>query len=105
MKHGLQTETTEIDDNGSTISRIEKVRDSEVKKVYKQYKIRNKVYSQKEQLTEYVKHADKVLELHKEGKLVIKDNDPMLYPAFWSEYPKFDQDGSWFVISSYTIIV
>ena len=101
MKYGIERETTELDDRGSTLTVIKKWRDGEVAKTYKQFKERSKVRSEKEQMVEYMKHADKVFEKHRAGILVVKDEDPSLYAAFWTEYPKFDQDGSWFVISSW----
>ena len=84
MRFGTEKETTELDEYGSTLTLVKKIRNYDVAKTYKQYRIRVKVRDQKEQLVEYMKHADKVMEKHKEGKLVIKDEDPMLYPGFWS---------------------
>lgn len=104
MQFGIEQINTTTDENGSTLTIIKKYRKGLVVQIYKQRKERFKVYSQKEQLMEYMKHADKVMEKHKAGQLVIKDADPSLYPAFWSEYPKNDIDGSWFVVSQYTEI-
>lgn len=105
MRFGIEKSTASLDDQGSTVSVINKIRDYDVMKTYKQYKLRTKVKDQKEQLVEYMKHADKVMEKHKAGILVVKDDDPQLYAAFWSEYPKFDKDGSWFVVSQWTELI
>ena len=105
MKYGQERTFTSLDDKGNSVVVIKKIRDGEVVKTYKQFSERVKVSSQKEQLVEYMKHADKIMEKHKAGVLVVKDADPTLYPAFTSDIPKFDTDGSWFVVSSWTEIV
>lgn len=101
MKFGQERTTTELDNQGSTLTVIKKWRKGEVTKTYKQFKERYKVSNQKEQMVEFMRHSDKILEKHKAGLLVIRDDDPLLYPAFWTEYPKVDIDGSYFVVSQW----
>lgn len=105
VKFGTEKTISVLDEQGSTLTVIKKWRKGEVTKSYKQFKERYKVSSQKEQMVEFMRHSEKILEKHKAGILVIKDEDPMLYPAFWTEYPKFDVDGSYFVVSQWTELV
>lgn len=102
MKYGTTKETTTIDTIGSTKTVIKKVRDYATVKVQKQYKIRTKVKNSKEEAVEYLKHSEKLREKKEAGILVLKDEDTALLPAFTTEYPKYDVDGSYFVVSCWT---
>jgi hypothetical protein len=96
---GFEHETTELDEYGSTLSLIKVIRKGEVVKSYKQYSNRVKVRDHKEEMAEYIRHTDRLKEKKESGQLVT--HKPELTPAFIVEYPKFDIDGSYFVVSSW----
>jgi hypothetical protein len=92
--------------NGIAQTVIKKIRNYEIVKTYKQFKVRVKVMNPKEETVEYIKHTDKIRKLHAEKRLLISDSeDPTLAPTFMIDYPKTDKDGSYFVISAWTEVV
>lgn len=103
---GSERETTDIDEQGSTLTVIRKIRNQDVMKTYKQFKVRIKVKDAKEETVEYLKHTDKIRQKRKEGVLLTNDrDDPSLAPFFMIDYPKSDVDGTYFVISAWTEVV
>lgn len=105
MRYGIEKETTTLDNNNSTVTLIRKVRDYEVAKSYKQFNLRVKVRDAKEEMAEYLKHTDKIREKKTMGVLVTFDEDRSLLPSFTAHYPKFNEDDSYFIVSSWTEII
>jgi hypothetical protein len=103
IKYGETFETTDLDNNGSTLTLVKKWRNSEVAKTYRKYSVRVKVSSPQQEMAEYIKHTDMIKEKKDSGLLVLKDGEDFM-PSFLVEYPKQDQDGSYFVIKSWTEI-
>jgi hypothetical protein len=101
MRYGTESETTELDNMGSTLTLIRKVRDYQVATTYKKFSIRVKVRDSKEEMAEYIKHTDSIREKKEEGVLVLKESADYM-PTFIVEYPKFNEDGSYFIIKSWT---
>lgn len=103
MMYGSERTTTTLDDQGSTLTVINKIREGHTVKTFKQYNVRVKVRDSKEEMAEYLKHAESIRGLRTSGQLVIKDNDDnTLVPSFRIEYPKTDMDGSYFIIKSWS---
>ncbi len=102
MKYGVEKESTAIDNLGSTVTLIKKIRGSEVTSIQKQYKVRIKVFNQEDERTEYRQFSDFISKKKGEGKLVVKDDDQTTRPNFLVEHPKHDVDGSYFIIKSWT---
>lgn len=103
MLYGTERTTTTLDDQGSTLTVINKIREGRTVKTFKQYNVRVKVRDSKEEMAEYLKHAESIRGLRTSGQLVIKDNDDnTLVPSFRIEYPKTDMDGSYFIIKSWS---
>lgn len=103
MLYGTERTTTTLDDQGSTLTVINKIREGRTVKTFKQYNVRVKVRDSKEEMAEYLKHAESIRGLRTSGQLVIKDNDDnTLVPSFRIEYPKSDIDGSYFIIKSWS---
>ena len=100
--YGTTRETTNLDDQGATLTLIRRIRGGEVAKSFKQYIIPIKVRNSKEEMTEYLKHTEKLKKKREEGTLVTSDKDKSLLPYFRVSYPKTDIDGSYFVESSWT---
>lgn len=105
IRFGTERETTTLDEMGSTVTVIRKLRDYEVAKTYKQFRVRVKVRDPKEETVEFMKHSDLLRDKRAKGVLVIKDEDPTVLPSFVTEYPKFNEDNTYFVISSWSEIV
>lgn len=101
MRFGIERLTTSLDNNGSTLTIINTIREGKVIKSYKQRNERVKVFNSKEEMAEYLKHAELIRDKRKLGLLVTKE-DPSLQPTFKVEYPKYDEDGSYFVVKSWT---
>lgn len=102
MNYGTEKITTTLDDQGSTLTVINKIHGGNVSKTYKQFCIRVKVMDAKEEMSEYLKHAEAIRAKKAAGTLLIKDDDPTLLPTFKVEYPKFNEDGSYFIVRTHT---
>ncbi len=100
VEFGFEYETTELDDNGSTHTIIKVKRKGEIVKSYNQYSNRVQVKDHKEEMAEYIRHTDRIKTKKESGILVT--HKPELTPSFVIEYPKYDIDGSYFVVSTWT---
>lgn len=105
MKYGTMETTTVTDDLGSTVTSIQKIREGAVAKAYQKHAPRYRVANKKEEMTEYIRFTDLLTKKRLLNRLVIKDEDPTTMPAFRIEYPKYDVDGSYFVVMCWTEIV
>jgi hypothetical protein len=104
MNYGSTKTVYPIDSSGSTIVRVETYWRNTVSKVNMQYKIRVKVYSAKEELTEYLKFTDEIAKRRADGTLTYDRDDITSRPSFTIEYPKENVDGGYFIIKSYTVL-
>jgi hypothetical protein len=104
MNYGSTKTIYPIDESGSTIVRVETYWRGSVTKVHMQYRIRVKVYSAKEELTEYLKFTDEIANRRKDGTLAYDRDDMSSRPSFIIEYPKENVDGGYFIIKSYTVL-
>ena len=98
---GIEKETTELDNSGSTLTIIKKIHEGEVAKMFKTFSVRVKVRDSKEEMAEYLRYTDSIKEKKQDGLLVMKEGSDYM-PSFAIEYPKFDTDGSYFVIKSWS---
>lgn len=102
MKFGTEKTTTDLDDIGSTGSLVNIYRDGEVAKSYKQFKIRVKVADTQQEMAEFIRWSDDMREKRKDGTLVLERTEDNLMPTFTVQYPRFDNDGSYFVVRCWT---
>lgn len=93
MKYGTERVTTTLDDNGSTLTIETNIREyKSVKPVRKHYAIRQRVWSKKEEMTEYLKFTESM-------------DDKKLDPSFSIERSKEgDAKGYYYVVKQYTIV-
>lgn len=105
VKYGTKKTTTTTDEFGSTITTVDTFQDSELMKRRVQYRIRVKVRDSKQEMAEYLKFNDLLREKRLLNRLITKDADASLLPNLVIEYPKYDEDGSYFIIKSWTELV
>lgn len=84
---------------------IQVYRDSEVTRTLKQYRIKVKVNTPQDEMTEYIRFTDEIAKRRENGTLVIDRNDHTTFPAFILDYPRENIDGSYFCIKCYTVAV
>lgn len=101
LEYGETRDTRVIDNNGSELVTIIKIRGSQMARKYKQYHMRVKVMNSKEEMSEYLKHTEALREKRESGILVVI-GDKELHPSFTIDYPKIDVDGAYFIIKSWT---
>jgi hypothetical protein len=90
---GVEKETINLDDSGSTVTTERKIMNSTiVKPVRRYYEYRVKVKDKKEELTEYLKFSDSL-------------DKNKLDPGFRIEHTKHGDDtGYYFVVKCYTTL-
>ena len=98
MTYGTEEQINVTDDLGSTVTTIRKIRENMVAKQFTKHKPRFKVANKKEEMTRYLEFTDILTQKRKLNRLVIRDEDPTTMPAFLVEFPKYDTDGSYFVV-------
>lgn len=102
MNYGQEKQTTTLDDEGSTISKVITFFNGNPSKVIKQFRIRIKVGSAQQEMSEYIKFTDELRKKREAGVLVKEKDDPSTIPAFVIDFPRFDEDGTYFVIKSWS---
>jgi C4-type Zn-finger protein len=102
-RYGQIIEGQVVDNDGSTVEEITNMVDYSAKTNFRRATFRVKVENKQQETEEYIKWSNQVEEKRRAGTLVIKDD--LTKPQFVLEYPKTDQDGSYFVIRSFTEII
>ena len=92
-------------DYGTERSTIRVYRNGEETRTLKHYKVRVKVNTTQDEMTEFIRFTDQLNDLRSKGNLTFDKEDPSTRPAFIIDYPKDNIDGSYFIIKSYTILV
>jgi hypothetical protein len=100
--YGTETETTYLDNQGSTIDIISKIQNGDIKQRWKRVNLRIKVSDKRDETTQYLLFSDMIDEKRQAGVLIVRDSDPQTRPCFMVEYPKTDIDGTYFIIRSHT---
>ena len=100
MKYG--TEATTFTMGNTSFRKINRFHEDRPDIVLKQYKIKIKINSLQDEMTEFLKFSDELRSLRAAGKLAVVKEDPATHPAFIFEYPK-DYKGSHFIYKAYTI--
>ncbi len=103
MNFGTEKTIFALDNKGSTLTNIAKYRNGDAEKVMKHYKVRVKVHSSQDEMTEFMRFTDEVERCRKNGTLTWDKDDPLTRPVFMIDYPKENRDNSYFIIKSYTI--
>ena len=104
MKFRTEKTTYPIDANSSMSDSV-KYHNGLAEKAVRSYRVRVKVGSSKEEMTEFIRFMEDISKLRGEGKLTVDRDDTDTYPAFIVHYPKEDIDGSWFVIKCYSVLL
>lgn len=103
MKYGTTTTTFSLDNKGSTISTISKYRNGDTEKVMKHFRIRVKVFTPQDEMTEFIRFTDELSRCRKNGTLTWDREDASTRPSFIIDYPKENIDNSYFIIKNYTV--
>lgn len=99
------TEKTTSTLSGDIIAELVKYHKGQPANRLRSFRIRVKVTSAQEEMSEFIRFTDELSKLRQQGKLTVDKEDPTTFPAFIIKYPKEDMDGSYFIIKSYTVIV
>ena len=102
MNYGTQEQTNTLDEQGSTISSLKVYNGGEVVKDFVKHRMRVKVANVKQEMVEFMKFSDDIRKRRENKRLVVLKDDPTTLPAFVVEFPKFDNDGGYFVILQWT---
>jgi hypothetical protein len=92
-----------LDEKGSTIATISKSRNGDIERVIKHYRIRVKVGSPQDEMTEFIRFTDELSRCRKNGTLTYDRDDNSTRPSFIIEYPKENVDNSYFIIKNYCV--
>lgn len=103
MEYGTLTTTSATPNK--TVSDIVKHRRGEVAVTLRHYRIRVRVVTPQEEMTEFIRFTDELAKLRQQRKLTVDKDDPTTHPAFIIQYPRDSIDGAYFIVKSYTIIV
>lgn len=103
MKFGSEKTIFPLDVKGSTISTIVKYRNGDSERVMKHYRIRVKVSSALDEMTEFIRFTDELSRCRKNGTLTYDKEEPSTRPSFIIDYPKENIDNSYFIIKNYTV--
>lgn len=103
MQYGSSKTTYPLDKKGSTIASISKYRNGETEVAMKHFRIRVKVYSAQDEMTEFIRFTDELDRCRKNGTLTYDKEDSSTRPSFIIEYPKENIDNSYFIIKNYCI--
>lgn len=104
MRFGSETTTYPLDNKGSTIATVKKVRNGETEKVIKHYRIKVHVRNSQEEMMEFMRFTEELSRCRKNGTLTHDKEDTSTRPAFIIEYPRYDVDGSYFVTKNYCVV-
>ena len=104
MQYGVEKTIEDLDD-GSTISSIDKYRKGKSANTVKHFRIRIKIYTSQQEMTEFINFTEELAKYRLDKILVTDREDPSTKPAFIIEYPKEDVDGSYFIVKNYCIML
>lgn len=99
------TQKTTLSDGNTSISDVAKYHSGEVVHRLRTYRVKVKVISAQDEMTEFIRFTDELAKLRQKNKLGVDAEDPATYPSFLIKYPRYDVDGSYFVIKTWTEIL
>lgn len=103
MQYGTEKTTVTADD-GSSVTTIAKYREGERERIIRHYRLRVRVRSSQDEMTEYIRFTEELSRCRQNNILTYDREDASTRPAFIIDYPKNDVDGSYFVIKNYCVI-
>lgn len=101
MKFGTIEITNTIDSN-SSITDIEQYNDGQIVKNLVKHKMRVKVADVKQEMIEFMKFSDDMHKKRKSNKLAVLKDDVSTLPSITLQFPRFNEDGSYFVVKTWT---
>lgn len=100
-----ETERTTVDIGDSSLTDIKKYNGIYGDRILRTYRLKVRVASPQEEMTEYMKFSDELAKLRAEGKLAIDREDPTTFHCFMIQYPKVNIDGSYLIVKCYTVLL
>lgn len=99
------TTKTTLTDGNTSISDVAKYHNGAVVHKLRTYRVKVKVLSAQDEMTEFIRFTDELAKLRQKHRLGIDPEDQATQPTFSIRYPKYDVDGSYFVIKCWTEII
>lgn len=93
------------DTEGSTVTIIESVHKGQIAKRIKHFRVRIKVPDTQSETAEYLKFSDEIRMKREEGVLTSDKEDRTTLPSFVLEFPKHNEDGSYFILKCWSEVL
>lgn len=87
------------------IETIRSIRASELKTSFQRITQNHKVNTIEDEMRVFTDFSGLLQKYKRSGRLLYKHADPSMLPAIVIKYPRDDSDNSWFVITTYTIVM